>query len=386
MRALDMRMPKRRRRLAGVGVLGALVIGLGWFLAPSASGAAGLPTESDAGPSGEATLVAVSCASARWCVAVGYSGLDTLIESWNGSGWTVSPSPDRGATSSLGGVACVSTRWCLAVGSYKDRAGVSRALVEIWNGSSWSIGASPGLRAGAVSLSGVSCVSARLCAAVGGAGTGSLMESWNGSTWTAVATQTPSGRGNLNGVSCSSPGSCVAVGNDGGRTLVASWNGTRWSTVPSPTPGRWGGLAGVSCPSARSCLAVGNYSTGTGSGSSTPPGTLVESYNGTTWSVVPDPTPPVALLFAVSCLSASFCQAVGEYPDTSGSFRALIQHWNGHAWSVEPNPSPPVAYLYGVSCVSARLCQAVGEFAPSTSGARSYRALIESWNGRAWST
>jgi hypothetical protein len=90
----------------------------------------------------------------------------------------------------------------------------------------------------------------------------------------------------------------------------------------------------------------------------------------------------VAYLYGVSCASARSCKAVGDYASSTIRRRALVESWNGTAWSVEPGPSPSVAYLYGVSCASARSCKAVGEHASSGGVIRS---LVESWNGTAWS-
>ena len=119
-----------------------------------------------------------------------------------------------------------------------------------------------------------------------------------------------------------------------GRTLVESWNGTAWSVVPSPiiVPNE-SAFNGVFCLSAKSCVAVGNYSNGTGSGSSTLSRTLVESWNGIAWSVVAGPSPSVAFFYGVSCSSARSCKALGEYANNSGVVRALIESWNGTAWS-----------------------------------------------------
>jgi len=69
----------------------------------------------------------------------------------------------------------------------------------------------------------------------------------------------------LLGVSCVSATDCLAVGDQtnlsSGRslTLVESWNGSTWSTVPSPTANGDNFLSGVSCTSAGFCAAVGNY-------------------------------------------------------------------------------------------------------------------------------
>ena len=83
-------------------------------------------------------------------------------------------------------------------------------------------------------------------------------------------TSGPGGNGNLpNGlrsVSCTSWTSCVAVGDfdfwPTDKTLVESWDGVAWKVVPSPSPGRGNSLAGVSCTSSTNCVAVGDYSNG----------------------------------------------------------------------------------------------------------------------------
>jgi hypothetical protein len=172
------------------------------------------------------------------------------------------------------------------------------------------------------------------------------------------------------------------VGNNGSDTLVESWSGTAWSVVPSPTPGTYGGLSGVSCTSPRSCTAVGSYSHGTGSGSSGLSRALVESWDGTVWSVVLVPSPVVAHLYGVSCGPAKSCQGVGDYVASSGLSRALVESWDGTAWSAVPAPRFDVAYLYGVSCASPRSCKAVGDYVGRDGLSR---ALVESWDGTAWS-
>jgi len=70
----------------------------------------------------------------------------------------------------------------------------------------------------------------------------------------------------------------------------------------------------------------------------------------------------VLSLDGVSCVSVSSCEAVGNYSSNSLG-QTLIESWNGTVWSVVPGPGPSVAYLYGVSCVSARSCKATGEYA-----------------------
>ncbi len=98
-------------------------------------------------------------------------------------------------------------------------------------------------------LLGSSCVSATDCAAVGwgsttGSPIGTLVENWDGSEWTPVNSPDPSAPGDafpqLNGVSCLPTGQCTAVGTDlttsnGSNTVVESSDGTSWSVVRAPT-------------------------------------------------------------------------------------------------------------------------------------------------------
>ena len=389
MRALDAkRQPAVCGRLALLSATGILVLGLAWNGVAPVAEAAGWSAPSSSPLGEESTLSGVSCFSASSCAAVGYAGSRTLIESWNGSAWSIVRSPDRGTNSTLNGVSCVSAISCEAVGDYYRR-GLTRTLTESWNGFAWSIVPSPD-RGLASTLSAVSCASGKWCVAVGeydnnNSLSQTLIESWNGTAWSTVASPTLAPKqGAFNGVSCVSAGSCVAVGDYAGNTLVESWDGTAWSVVPSPTPGSYGGLSGVECSSARSCVAVGNYSNGTGSGSSILPRTLVESWNGAAWSVVPSPSPSVAYLYGVSCASARSCTAVGDYATKSQVRQVLVESWNGTSWSTVANPSPFAAYLYGVSCASARACKAVGEYS-ANGGASPTDALIDSWNGTAWS-
>ncbi len=157
------------------------------------------------------------------------------------------------------------------------------------------------------------------------------------SSWTVASSQVS----NLNGVSCASSTYCVAVGeilirgSEYTRPQIVMWNGTNWSLTPTPKKSVDSGLASVSCISASDCVAVGEYDGGAGG-----PGyrTLSEVWNGTTWSIVPSPnkTTEDSGLDGVSCTSASNCVAVGWYSYAQDTPLALIESWNGSAWSIVP--------------------------------------------------
>jgi hypothetical protein len=325
-----------------------------WSVTPSAS------------PHGADALDGVSCAAAKFCMAVGSydGGAGTLAEAWNGKSWSVTPSRSPGGDpDEFLAVSCTSSSFCMAVGQY---GGGDRTLAEAWNGKSWSITPSRSTSVQSV-LSGVSCTSSVSCEAVGqdDSSSGTLVERWNGKTWSI----TPSPRGGidgaLQGVTCRVAASCVAVGSHAGTsgtlTLVESWNGSRWSVVSSPSPGSGNNaLSSVSCTGAARCSAVGYFSVSFGSDR-----TLAESWNGRRWSVVstPDRTSRSNFLNGLSCVSSSSCVAAGYNVTGSGFGQTLIESWNGSRWSITPSPHPGAdQQLLGVTCASATSCEATGYY------------------------
>ncbi len=307
--------------------------------------------------------------------------------------WSLVPSPNRGAGNDvLDGVSCVSAGPCTAVGGYTGSSGVGRALIESWNGTTWAAVPSPQPGNGD-GLDGVSCVSADACTAVGFYQNSihlhrTLIESWNGTSWSVVLSPNrgENSQNYLYGVSCISAATCTAVGESYDSstgfegTLIEWWNGTSWSVAPSPNSGtRENVLFGVSCVSAAACTAVG-YSLTSGL-----PKTLIEAWNGTSWSVAPSPSPTTGDgLNGVSCTSPAACMAVGQYNEDASASKSLIESWNGTSWSVVPSPQPgSIANdLYSVSCTSAATCTAVGGHENKFD---LFKTLIQSWNGTSWS-
>jgi hypothetical protein len=154
-----------------------------------------------------------------------------------------------------------------------------------------------------------------------------------------------------------------------------------WTIVPSPNPGVIDALNDVTCVSASDCWAVGEppltqpY----------PKTTLIEHYNGSSWTIVASPTTTDGdhpTLFGVSCASASDCWAVGTYTNRIISIIAtLIVHYNGSNWTIISSPSPGSSNrLQSVKCVNANNCWAVGE---GTTG-NGHQQLIEQYTGGSW--
>jgi hypothetical protein len=313
------------------------------------------------------SLLSVSCVDSADCMAVGsYASAPrhlTLVESWDGTAWSVIPSPNPGTgTDVLKAVSCItSLSDCMAVGSY-GTGGPVDTLIESWDGTSWTVIPSPNVGSTNNNLDALSCSDATACIAVGNdtdsltAAPQTLIESWDGTSWSVVSSPNEGGSNYLNGVDCTSPSSCTAVGAniDGSAlsTLVESWDGTSWNVVPSPNPGYGGTLLGVNCTTASNCMAVGAYTY-----SDNDVVTLAESWNGSSWSVVASPGTFDSGLTGVSCTGPTTCLGVGS--------SNLVESWDGTAWSVVPNDDPDMGAASAVSCVDTASCVGVGTYPKS---------------------
>ena len=373
-----------------------------------------------AGPAGasasqqviNASLNSVSCPAANDCMAAGWflgqipgtSGFQNfpLAEHWNGSTWTVLPTPaphhpNRGEL--LVSVSCTSGTSCMAVGQTQvvvpPGVTIQHPFAESWNGTRWQAVPTPKMAHTGATLNGVSCTSGSDCMAVGNVGTPqndtmfTLAERWNGTTWTVVGTPRTPGGTALNTVSCTGPSACMAAGfsnfNNGtgaSLTLAEQWNGAAWQIRATPAPGRSAGFGGVACASAAACIAVGAHET---------PNifevTLAEQWNGAGWKLLTSPNPRgfgVASFGSVSCPAVAACMGVGSWTDPTGesSFN-LAEAWNGTSWSIirTPDPGSSANELRGVACTSPSGCMAVGDFA----GIGNELTLAEAWNGTSWS-
>jgi hypothetical protein len=345
-------------------------------------------------------LLGVACPTEEECTAVGGYGSPggaglTLAEVWDGASWSVQSTPDPGGSTGSGllGVSCTSSTACTGVGSYDTGSGTVLILAESWDGTSWSIQPTPdppgtsGATLNSVSCTVGTCTAAGYSASPTVSGT-PLTEAWNGTSWTVRTIPSPPGAtaGGLLAVSCESAPSCIAVGSyDRGTNsipvpLVESWSAPTWSVETGASPASAGisDLKGVSCISAAVCVAVGFSENDVGATL-----TLAEVWNGTQWSVERPPDPvgtSNAELDAVSCSSPTACTAVGDfYQDATGDTFTLAETWNGRTWSIRGTPDPAGisnSALFGVSCTSSSACTAVGEAGAGT--------LVEVWNGSAW--
>ncbi len=322
-------------------------------------------------------------------------------ERWDGSAWTLVPTGEAaGSGAALYAISCVSPEFCIAVGQTHSTGrtnlarhsayGAQRALVETWNGSAWTVQADPGAGIPHSGLFGVSCVSADFCVAVGGHSaprtSSPLVEVWNGTGWKLATTPTVAKHGSqLSAVSCAAADACTAVGwyNANPRpgaaeneALAERWNGRRWSAQYPPSRMYYfAELNGVSCPTRSFCLASGVYRLGSGDLTGSP---VAESWNDSGWAVATAGLPKHSPLYGVSCLSETQCSSVGQFdPAANPSANAtapLVEGWNGSRWAraATPDaPAPPITglgalpdpnapTLFGISCLAEAGCTAVG--------------------------
>ena len=302
------------------------------------------------GVSDQLSGVAATSASDVWAVGYYYpspSTAQTLTLHWNGTSWSVVASPNVGSSDNvLSGVAATSASDVWAVGYYLSSTFVRQTLIDHWDGTGWSVVASP--NAGSLDnvLSGVAAVSASDVWAVGyylSSSPQTLIEHWNGKSWSVVASPNVASSPNvLSGVAAVSARDSWAVGNyfksssSPYQTLTLHWNGKSWSVVASPNvASSFNKLFGVAAVSARDSWAVGSYET-----SDSIIHTLTLHWNGKSWSVVASPNVGSSSneLSGVAAVSASNSWAVGYYLPSGSTSLTLIEHWNGTSWSVVASP------------------------------------------------
>ena len=307
--------------------------------------------------------VAVVSANDVW--AVGFSpapsGMplyirQTLIEHWNSTNWSVVPSPNPPASDDvrLNGVTAISANDIWAVGhSGNNCCAPYQTLTIHWNGTRWSIipSPSPGTYLGN-DLTAVAAISANDAWAVGeyrsgqsGQLGGALIMHWDGTSWKVVPNPSKS---RLYAITAISAKDVWAVGDE----QIMHWNGTGWSIVSFPKfPSQFTSLRGISAVSAGDVWAVGYRQFTYFSGYRTYPVTY--HWNGTTWSLVYNAGGIDEYLFGVDTISTNDVWAVGQ----NGKF----QHWDGTSWSAVAAPYLGIGGTFnGVTAISASDVWAVG--------------------------
>jgi hypothetical protein len=181
--------------------------GQNWSIVPSPSGVFHLDA-----------LVAISSTDIWTAVGSLTTFSSTTFEHWNGQSWSIVSGPGvNNANNGIARIAAVSSQDVWAVGTSKapGRRTPTLPLIEHWNGSTWSIVPSPATGTFAAFLSGVTALSSTDAWAVGGTFTGSpVVEHWDGSQWSLVSVPVSTGAFNnqLSAVSSLPGGTVIAVG------------------------------------------------------------------------------------------------------------------------------------------------------------------------------
>src|SRR5229473_2962006 len=203
--------------------------------------------------------------------------------------WNIIPSPNPGqGNNALYGVAAISTRSVWAVGtSQNNGVGTPQTLIEHWNGTSWQVVSSPNPGSQYNYLNGAIAVS-------------------GSNAWVVGTYQSSNSSSNL-------------------QTLTERWNGKKWSVVLSPSPGSWNNsFSSVArVPGTNQLWAVGITSNSDYQNNLT----LIEHWDGTSWSVVSSPTVGTSYSYLEEIArvpGTSHVWAVGFYNTNSGT-QTLIE-------------------------------------------------------------
>ncbi len=263
------------------------------------------------------------------------TGRRTLIEHDTGSSFSVVPSPNPSWAgldlATLQGVAAVSSNDVWAVGHADDFASLrSTTLIEHWDGTAWTIVPSPNPSGSSLpnDLFAVTAVASDDVWAVGRTGFPwkALILHWQGSSWSVVPNPCTAP---LNGVTAISASDIWAVGS----ASACHYDGTSWTLARTPDPSKLGAVAftllDVSGSASNVVWSAGFASYQNGEGVTTGP--LVERWDGRRWTFLTSlPMTPNA----IEVLAANDIYAVGF-----NGFGVVIAHWNGTRWTSVPTPA-----------------------------------------------
>jgi hypothetical protein len=325
-------------------------------------------------------LVAVSAAAPNdvWAVgsaSAGTEGVTTvpLVEHFDGHSWRLQHVERVGRSTWLEGVAAITPNDVWVVGFSLDP---QRPVAEHWDGSRWTVVPTPAPSGVASSFLGVYARTPADIWAVGNTGVGAngttLVEHWDGSSWSIVPSPNAepndfrsSPDNSLNAVAAISSDAAIAVGTtrDGGSVyaadpLVERWDGSTWSISMFPSGDRWTFLNGVAADASGEAWVVG--SEGIKNSTARP---LIEHWDGSSWQRATLPGDPTGRLFGVSLGTAGQVWAVGA---DANSGQPLIGLWNGDAWTTADLPRVS-GILFGVTADVAGGVWAVGDI-PSQKG------------------
>jgi hypothetical protein len=291
---------------------------------------------------GDNSLASVTTLASNNVWAVGLSRADnmapnnslTLIEHYDGTAWTQVTSPNVAlAANALLGVKSLATNDIWAVGEAKSSSTSSQGLIEHYDGTSWTINVGVPTH-GLELLSDALPLAANDVWAVGqgsnGGSTYPLLEHWDGTAWTVPPYVTvglpPTGTSIAYNDIAGVQGDMWIVGwgstGTGAFTFAQHYDGQAWTIVSPASPGQNDELIGVRYTASNDVWAFGATAYSGGGSSSELDHSLVEHWDGKSWSQVPSPNPLSDQVlfdggFAPSVASPSEILAVGFSQDIS---------------------------------------------------------------------
>ena len=310
------------------------------------------------------TFAGVSASGPDEAWAVGtfsdQSALDhPLVEHWNGTKWALIHVPQpAGQQAVLSGVDDLAPDNAWAVGeSFSGSGQNGLTLIEHWNGTAWSIVPSPSPAVGAggdsnvlTSISGTGSDDLWADGSENNENTATLsvlLEHWDGTAWTVATSPTPMFASQIaTAITAISPDDVWVVGEqftDSMRTLAAHWDGTAWSIVRTPDLSSAGTpqnqLTGVSAAGPDDVWASG-FANNVDKHNLDVPYTL--HWNGTTWQLakVPSMGSDGSRLNGIVALSATDAWTVGQIQESDGALLTITEQFNGSAWKIVASPDP----------------------------------------------
>jgi hypothetical protein len=259
-----------------------------------------------------------------------------LVEVWNGSRWSIANTPQPGSVRDiLFGASALSPTDVWAVGDQQGANGKFETLVEHWDGTAWSVVPSPDPGLAGNHLYAVDAVSANNVWAVGQELTGQvpdlgLVEHWNGLNWSVVHSPVlPTKSVMLTGVAVSG-GQVWTVGEadspdiSGGQPLIEHQQAGVWTvpSIPLPSNQNWTNLWGVTVDN-QTVYAVGTYVDNTTDNNNS----LIYKGVGNTWTIDQGPNPGTGsnILGGVTTVGGH-AWAAGMYDNGNQEIPFIEQH------------------------------------------------------------
>jgi hypothetical protein len=312
---------------------------------------------------------------------------------------------NKGGNADLNSVSCATAGNCGAGGSYTNASGTLQAFVVSETGGTWGsaieVPGAAALNAGGNAwITSLSCSSAGNCSAGGDYfdATGRqqvFLVNETGGTWgtafevRGMAALNQGGYASINSVSCPSAGNCAAGGSyqdasGASQAFVVNKTGCHWGTaieVPGTAAlnkGFFASVASVSCSSVGDCAAGGSYQDAgleyqafVVNETAGQWGTAIEVPGTAALNKTGGEVPGYAGTNAVSCVTASYCGAVGDYTyaPSANTEEAFVATERQGIWrtAVEvpgtPIPMHRRTEIASVSCTAPGDCSAGGYYA-----------------------